>query len=111
MLLALVVLLLYLYNAAYLGKEVGSFPLKTRVTGAVVPLSGELNNIYTHHVKLWPRAGAFAERLWNVANFTPKPEVTGRLAGFGKLLNRRELPTSPVTSQQCEAKPEYCVEM
>ena len=81
---------------------------KQNVLGAELTLWSELSNRYMIHQKIWMRASAFAERCWNKASFNAKPDLLGRIAAHERLMNRRGIPTAPVTSQQCEYHPEFC---
>lgn len=81
---------------------------KDNVLGAEVCLWSEVSNRYTHHTKIWARTSAFAERLWNPAVKTIKPGVLRRLTAHERLMNRKGIPTAPLTSQQCELHAEYC---
>ena len=78
---------------------------RDNVLGGELTLWSELNNQYTHHIKIWIRGSAFAERVWNTQTFNPKPDVLGRLTAHEHLMNRRGIPTAPATSQQCETFP------
>ena len=38
--------------------------MREKVLGAEITLWGELNNRYTHHLKIWIRGSAFADDVW-----------------------------------------------
>ena len=52
-----------LYNQD-IGKLIESYQNKHNVLGAEVCLWSELSNQYVHHMKIWIRSSAFAERVW-----------------------------------------------
>lgn len=54
-----------LYNQD-LGQMTKSYDNKKNVLGAEITLWGELNNRYWHHMKIWMRGSAFAERCWTL---------------------------------------------
>ncbi len=78
---------------------------KNNVIGAEVCLWSELSNQYVHHMKIWIRSSAFAERAWNTDELIAKPVALGRIAAHERLMNTRGIPTSGATSQQCETYP------
>lgn len=45
------------------------FENKNHVLGIELTLWAETNNIYTHHLKIWIRSSAMAERAWNSIEF------------------------------------------
>ena len=96
-----------LYNQD-IGRMVEAYENKKNVLGAEVCLWSELSNQYMHHMKIWIRSSAFAERVWTTEPFIPKPDALGRVAAHEQLMNRRGVPTSGATSQQCETHPEFC---
>ena len=96
-----------LYNQD-IGRMIENYENKKNVLGAEVCLWSELSNQFMHHMKIWIRSSAFAERVWTTEQFNPKPDVLGRVAAHQQLMNRRGIPTSGATSQQCETHPEFC---
>lgn len=78
------------------------------VLGGIACLWSELNTPATHHRKLWPRASSLAERLWNPRANTTSADLVFRLAGQNTRLNKRGIPTSPITVEFCEITPEFC---
>lgn len=48
------------------------------------------------------RSSAMAERAWTSANYKPRLNFLPRLIAHEKLMNRRGIPTTPITTQQCE---------
>ena len=59
-------------------------------------------------MKIWIRTSSLAERTWTNEELVPKPDTLGRIAAQERLMNRRGIPTSGATSQQCETHPEFC---
>ena len=55
-----------LYNMD-IGKIVSAGPKNANVLGAELTLWSEIDNLYTHHTKMWIRSSAVAERLWTRA--------------------------------------------
>ena len=96
-----------LYNQD-LGQMSRNYQNKDNVLGGELTLWSELNTRYTHHMKIWIRGSAFAERCWTTEQFTAKPDVLGRITAMERLMNRRGIPTAGATSEQCETYPEYC---
>ena len=54
------------------------------------------------------RSSSLAERLWNPNVVFAKAEVMKRIVAHQKLMNRRGIPTAPITSQECEIDPKKC---
>ena len=52
-------------------------------------------------MKIWIRSSSIAERTWTDEELVPKPDTLGRIAAMERLMNRRGIPTSGATSQQC----------
>ena len=96
-----------LYNLN-INQMISGYQNKENVIGAELTLWSELSNRYVHHMKIWIRGSAFAERLWNPDNHNAKPDVLGRVTAQERLMNRRGIPTAGATSQQCETHPEFC---
>lgn len=63
-----------------IGKMIEGYENKDNVLGAEVCLWSELSNKYTHHIKIWMRTSAFAERVWTTKEYTAKPDTLGRLS-------------------------------
>lgn len=59
-------------------------------------------------MKIWIRGSSFAEKSWTPELLPAKPDALGRIAAHEQLMNRRGIPTSGATSQQCETFPEFC---
>lgn len=91
---------LYDFSAPTLKKQLEKYANNFNVLVAEVCLWSELSNKYTHHTKLWARTCSFAERLWNPD--VEKLEVLKRIVVHEKLMNRKGIPTAPVTCRQCE---------
>ena len=96
-----------LYNQN-LGKVVSSYRNKENVLGAEVTLWSEINNRYTHHMKIWIRSSSTAERTWTTESYDAKPNFFRRITAHERLMNRRGIPTAPATCQQCEFHPYFC---
>lgn len=47
------------------------------------------------------RSSSLAERLWNSEVTDIRPGVMRRIVAHQKLMNRRGIPTAPITSQEC----------
>lgn len=92
----------------HIARNIANYENKANVLGAEVCLWSEINNRYTHHMKIWIRSSAFAERVWNTNNIESKPWFFGRLTAHERLMNRRGIATAPATCQQCERHPEFC---
>ena len=91
-----------------IGRMVDKYNNKENVLGGEVCLWSEINNEYTHHMKIWIRSSSFAERVWNTKNFNPKPDFFRRITAHERLMHQRGIPTAPATCQQCETHPEFC---
>lgn len=76
--------------------------------GAEGTLWSEVSNKHTHHIKIWMRSSSLAERLWNAEIIDVKPGVMRRLVAHQRLMNRRGIPTAPITSEECEIDPTKC---
>lgn len=76
-------------------------PFDKNILGAEVCLWSEINNRYTHHMKIWIRSSSFAEKTWNLNKNPAKPWFFGRITAHERLMNRRGIPTAPATCQQC----------
>lgn len=83
--------------------------IKGKILGAEACLWSEVNNQYTQMPKLWLRASATTERLWNSkVNTTSWQGVVGRLAAQGRRMRQRGLKFAPVTVELCEREPSNC---
>ena len=91
-----------------IARMIQNYNNKQNVLGAELTLWSELSNQYIHHMKIWIRGSSMAERVWTDEVFNPKPDVLGRIASHEQLMNRRGIPTSGATSQQCQTHPEFC---
>ena len=58
--------------------QIESYENKKGVLGGEVTLWTEMSSFRTHHIRLWSRASAVAERLWN-SKVTNVPAVLKRL--------------------------------
>lgn len=88
-----------------LGRMIATYNNKNNVLGAELTLWSELSNQYTHHQKIWIRSSSLAERSWTFDPINPKPDFFRRITAHERLMNRRGIPTSPATCQQCEFSP------
>jgi hypothetical protein len=83
-----------------------------QVAGGVAALWSELNNGQTTLNKLWLRASALAERLWNPAEIDNASKdmksLVRRLVQQGRRMRARGIKCAPVTVQLCENQPEIC---
>ena len=84
-----------------LGKAIEKYNNKENILGAEVTLWSEINNRYTHHMKIWIRSSSTAERTWTTKKYNAKPDFFRRITAHERLMNRRGIPTAPGTCQQC----------
>ena len=85
-----------------IAKELGTNALLQKVMGRSAVLWSWTSNEYTHHVKIWARTCAMAERLWNSKGDQRGSRVLERITRHVRIMDRRGIPTAPVTCQQCE---------
>lgn len=67
-----------LYNQN-IAKSIQNYNNKDNVLGAEICLWSEINNRYTHHMKIWIRGSSLAERTWNTKAFPAKPDYFRRI--------------------------------
>lgn len=81
----------------------------SRILGAEVPLWGEVQNYNNVDGKIFPRASALAERLWNAQYHDTMKELITRLRNLNKLMISQGLSVSPLTSEYCELNVDMCI--
>ena len=80
---------------------------RNRILGGEVVLEGFLSNEDTLENNLWPRAAAFAYKVWTNQKIETYQVVEG-LVNVKKVLEEIGVQPSPVTSEFCEGKPHIC---
>ena len=73
--------------------------------GLVLALWAQINNMYTHHTKIWIRTSSIAQKAWTASKIDSKSDFLRRITAHERLMNRRGIPTAPATSQQCQFHP------
>lgn len=85
-----------------------SYENRASVIGAELCLWSEVSNKHTHHVKNWMRSSSMAEKLWNSNIKKVSNGVMRRMVAHQKLMNRRGIPTAPITLEECEIDTNHC---
>ena len=81
----------------------GSQAQKSLVIGGEAAMWGEFVNTINLTPRLWPRAGAVAERLWSAAEVRDVEEAAGRLQELECRMLQRGFPVSPLNG------PSFCL--
>ena len=81
---------------------------KERILGAEVCLWSEINNDATTDIRLWGRSSAFAERMWNAEIKDTEAEIVRRLFHVERMMMKRGIGVSPVSSEYCSRRVGDC---
>ncbi|XP_030433262.1 beta-hexosaminidase subunit alpha isoform X2 [Gopherus evgoodei] len=82
----------------------GSLEQKALVIGGEACMWGEFVDVTNLTPRLWPRAGAIAERLWSNKTVRDLQDAYIRLADFRCTLLRRGIPAQPLFTGYCDAE-------
>ncbi|XP_032625314.1 beta-hexosaminidase subunit alpha isoform X2 [Chelonoidis abingdonii] len=82
----------------------GSPEQKALVIGGEACMWGEFVDVTNLTPRLWPRAGAIAERLWSNKTVRDLQDAYIRLADFRCTLLRRGIPAQPLFTGYCDAE-------
>nr|XP_042707540.1 beta-hexosaminidase subunit alpha isoform X2 [Chrysemys picta bellii] len=82
----------------------GSLEQKELVIGGEACMWGEYVDVTNLTPRLWPRAGAIAERLWSNKTVTDLQDAYIRLADFRCTLLRRGIQAQPLFTGYCDAE-------